>query len=49
MTSPVTPAGQQGNYMNGTALTLLTNMCGSSGLALDNRQSDHGIQVECGP
>ena len=48
-TEPVTPAGQKGNYMNGEGLTLLANMCDGHGLALDNRQSDHGIQVQCGP
>jgi hypothetical protein len=45
----VTPAGQKGNYMNGEAIALLDNMCAGNGLALDNRQLDHGIQVACGP
>ena len=49
VTDPVTPAGQTGNYMNGTAFTLLANMCAGHGLALDNRQSGNGIQVVCGP
>lgn len=43
----VTPAGQTGNYMGGDGLTLLENMCDGHGLALDNRQADHGIQVAC--
>ena len=40
-------AGQKGNYMNGEAVTLLANMCAGNGLALDNRQTGHGIQVVC--
>ncbi len=44
----VTPAGQTGNYMNGGAIALLDNMCAGHGLALDNRQHNHGIQVACG-
>ena len=47
VTDSVTPAGQQGNYMNGAGLTLLANMCAGNGLALDNRQTGHGIQVGC--
>src|SRR4029453_10250414 len=43
----VTPAGHTGNYMNGEAVALLANMCAGNGLALDNRQTDHGIQVAC--
>lgn len=47
VTDSVTPAGQTGNYMNGEAVALLANMCDGHGLALDNRQTGHGIQVGC--
>jgi hypothetical protein len=49
VTDAVTPAGQTGNFMNGEAIALLDNMCAGHGLALENRQSTHGIQVHCGP
>lgn len=45
VTQHVTPAGQQGNYMGGDGMTLLENRCAN--VVVDNRQTDHGIQVAC--
>ncbi|MBT2531941.1 hypothetical protein J7E83_07355 [Arthrobacter sp. ISL-48] len=44
-TVPMGPA-QSGNYQNGTGFALLVNaICDSQGSVLDNRQTDHGIQL----
>ena len=47
VTDSVTPAGQKGNFMGGDEVALLANMCDGHEVALDNRQTSHGIQVEC--
>ena len=47
VTDTVTAAGQKGKFMGGDEIALLANMCDGHGLALDNRQSDHGIQTGC--
>lgn len=39
-------AGNNGNFQNGEGFALLINsICASSGAVLENRQSEHGIQL----
>lgn len=41
--------GENGNFQNGQGSALLVNaFCDSNGAVLDNRQTDHGIQLDHG-